>query len=603
MSALRRILLAVAVGAALSPSGAVSAAPARPHNVIVFVADGLRSGIVTSATAPAMAAVRAEGVDFRNSHSLFPTVTTANASAIATGHYLGDTGDFANDLYVGAEPIGAPVNSRFAPVENDASIARLNERYGGNYLNEDSLLATARKAGFSTAALGKVGPTLVQDVTAQSGLGTIIIDGSYGRDAQAGAPSVAPDIGSAIAAAGLAPVAPAAVAPAAAGQPAHALAGDQVRWMAGVATKVVLPRFKRARKPFIMVFWSLDPDGSQHNQADGPGALVPGINGPTSMAGIRAASDALQALRDTVKALGLESTTDILVTADHGFATVGRESATSATLKIDYPDTPKGKLPSTFVAVDLALALDLPLWNRDGKRLEPLKGERPPSGAFLGADPSRPDIVVGPAAQLIYFAGADPKAMARRTVAALSVQDYTGALFLNDDLGPAPGALPMSAVNLMGSARTLRPGLMLSMASGTTGCPVADTCETIVAEGRPTGQGTHGTLGRGETHNFMAAVGPDFKRGFVDPSPVSNADLAWTIARITGLKLQPKGKLVGRPLTEALKGGAPVRTVSRRLVSEATADGFRTVLDYQTVGGVKYFDAAGMPGRVFGLKP
>ena len=37
-----------------------------------------------------------EGVDFRNSHSLYPTVTTPNASAIATGHYIGDTGDFGN---------------------------------------------------------------------------------------------------------------------------------------------------------------------------------------------------------------------------------------------------------------------------------------------------------------------------------------------------------------------------------------------------------------------------------------------------------------------------------------------------------------------------
>ena len=40
-------------------------------------------------------------MDFTNSHSLYPTVTTVNASAIATGHYIGDTGDFGNTLYVG----------------------------------------------------------------------------------------------------------------------------------------------------------------------------------------------------------------------------------------------------------------------------------------------------------------------------------------------------------------------------------------------------------------------------------------------------------------------------------------------------------------------
>src|SRR5690348_4156669 len=61
---------------------------AQRHNLILFVPDGLRSQIVTDATAPAMAQLRSRGVDFHNSHSLFPTFTTANASAFATGHRL-----------------------------------------------------------------------------------------------------------------------------------------------------------------------------------------------------------------------------------------------------------------------------------------------------------------------------------------------------------------------------------------------------------------------------------------------------------------------------------------------------------------------------------
>ncbi|HQN51594.1 MAG TPA: alkaline phosphatase family protein, partial [Phenylobacterium sp.] len=58
---------------------------AQPHNLVLFVADALRSQIVDETTAPDLQAVRRDGVDFRNSHSLFPTVTTANASVIATG--------------------------------------------------------------------------------------------------------------------------------------------------------------------------------------------------------------------------------------------------------------------------------------------------------------------------------------------------------------------------------------------------------------------------------------------------------------------------------------------------------------------------------------
>ena len=74
---------------------------AQPHNIIIFVADGLRYGSVEAANMPNMARLKARGVDFTNSHSLFPTVTTVNASAIATGHYIGDSGDFGNIIFTG----------------------------------------------------------------------------------------------------------------------------------------------------------------------------------------------------------------------------------------------------------------------------------------------------------------------------------------------------------------------------------------------------------------------------------------------------------------------------------------------------------------------
>ena len=96
------------------PRRLVGPAPAKPkpHNIIIFVADGLRYGSVTPENMPNMFRLKSEGVDFTNSHSLFPTVTTVNASAIATGHYIGDTGDFGNAIYTGVPMIsmnGAPL--------------------------------------------------------------------------------------------------------------------------------------------------------------------------------------------------------------------------------------------------------------------------------------------------------------------------------------------------------------------------------------------------------------------------------------------------------------------------------------------------------------
>jgi hypothetical protein len=90
----------------IAPSLACAlAAPARAadtlHNVLLFVAGGLRPGLVNEQTAPAIAGLWKQGVRFANTHSMFPTFTTANASAMATGHKLGDTGDFSNTIDAG----------------------------------------------------------------------------------------------------------------------------------------------------------------------------------------------------------------------------------------------------------------------------------------------------------------------------------------------------------------------------------------------------------------------------------------------------------------------------------------------------------------------
>src|SRR5450759_527032 len=96
---MRRSIISLSSGLTLLSAGTALAQNAASRNLIPFVPDGLRGQIVTPQTAPAMAEVRDKGVNFRNSHSLFPTFTTANASAMATGHYLGDTGDFSNTIY------------------------------------------------------------------------------------------------------------------------------------------------------------------------------------------------------------------------------------------------------------------------------------------------------------------------------------------------------------------------------------------------------------------------------------------------------------------------------------------------------------------------
>ena len=71
----------------------------------------------------------------------------------------------------------------------------------------------------------------------------------------------------------------------------------------------------------------------------------------------------------------------------------------------------------------------------------------------------------------------------------------------------------------------------------------------------------------------------------------------------TWVSLTAGGKLSGRVMSEALKDGAQTPFAAKTVHSDKSADGFETVLDYQEAGGARYFDAAGMPGRVFGVKP
>ena len=111
--------------------------------------------------------------------------------------------------------------------------------------------------------------------------------------------------------------------------------------------------FKARNKPFVLVFWSRDPDGSQHNQGDSLNTLTPGINGPTSLAAIKNADDNLATLRKALDDLGLAATTDIIVAADHGFSTISKQSKTSPAARLEYTDVQKGLLPPGFLAMDI----------------------------------------------------------------------------------------------------------------------------------------------------------------------------------------------------------------------------------------------------------
>src|SRR6202048_860785 len=251
---MRRSVLRRSAVLRLFSAGTSFAQNSTPHNVILFVPDGLRALKVTPETAPAMAAVRDKGVNFKNPHSLFPTFTMANASGMATGHHLGDTGTCSNTIFTGFTSV--PAGDTVVPfIENDAVLGDIDEHFSGDYLNEETLLKLARAQGFSTAAIGKAGPTLIFDHTAR-GKNTIVIDDSTGG--KTGVP-LSDEMKDALTKAGLPLATPSRGDNGKAGDartPGTTVANvAQKAYMADVATKVVLPMFKVRNKPSVLVFW------------------------------------------------------------------------------------------------------------------------------------------------------------------------------------------------------------------------------------------------------------------------------------------------------------------------------------------------------------
>ena len=601
-----RVQIVVTAGflVATSAFAQVAPIPSAPHNVVVFVADGLRSRMVNDATAPNMAALARQGVSLVNSHSLFPTLTMANASAMATGHYLGDTGVFSNTLYV-AYPVPSAANNPTPFIENDAILGDLDARFGGNFLGEDTIIKLARGRGYSTAVIGKLGPTLLFDHTERTGLQTIIIDDSTGT-AQ-GIP-VSPEMAERLKAAGLPAVTPPRGANGVAGNvttPGTKIANVvQQDYLAAVATRAVLPLFAARNKPFLLVFWSRDPDGTQHNEGDSFLTLAPGINGPASLAAIRNADDDLGRIRAALAEFGLAESTDIIVTADHGFATISKESVTSPAAQARHPDSPAGHLPRGFLSFDLAKGLGMPLMDPDDNFAVVPDGAHSRNGnGLIGGDKDHPKLVVAAnsGSDLIYIPNGDA-ALAGRVIFELLRQDYVSGIFVDERLGKFPGTLSLADINLDGPAATPKPAMIVNFRSFDTTCGEPVRCPVVVADTAPQqGQGTHGSFSRAETWNFMALAGPDFKSGFIDTAPVSNADVGRTVAAILQLDFKDKGSHTGRVISEAMRGGVMPDVKGWTVVSEPAENGLRTVLDLQAVGATRYFDAGGFYGRTLGL--
>jgi predicted AlkP superfamily pyrophosphatase or phosphodiesterase len=258
--------------------------------VILFVVDGLRPDAITADGTPTLFRLRAEGVDFANSHAVFPTVTRVNAAALATGAQPGTNGIVGNQMYVPA------VETRRAfDTGNVANLWKLDDVSGGRLLMVPTLAERLHAQGRKLAAVssGSTGSAFLTNTRAAAGVGALVngyLDPgkivAYPAEMSAGI---------------LAKFGPA---------PPKASAADRydavVAWTQRVLREYVLPE----QAPDVVINWLTEPDHSQHKL---------GVGAPSSREALANDDREIARVLATLDELGLTASTDVLVASDHGF--------------------------------------------------------------------------------------------------------------------------------------------------------------------------------------------------------------------------------------------------------------------------------------------
>jgi len=629
------VLLSFVVAAA-----AFAAAPGRAQEhfeahrgrgriVVLMVWDGLRPDCVTQRDTPNLYRLAREGVRFDRHHSIFPTLTMVNATALATGAPPGVNGLEGNVFYLGpsadtpasignispseSKP-GAPTIAKDGQgwmvwTEGARAIVNLNgaDGFKGRLIGLETITQEVAREGGYVSVIGKQGPTSVFDNRVET-----IVDGKdmvgephkdylFASDDLVEPESVSQKINSAM--------------------PPDSKTGiaDEQRdlYFARLVMEDALPAAKRAAdagRPALVVLWQHNPDLTQH---------VAGLGTLPAMEALSLCDNNLMRLRAAIDALGIADKTDLIVVSDHGFATIKlriilSEMLVSAGIKKSHDSTdvivaPNGGADLIYLSptefptpearravlqkiVNFAEAQEWcgPIFSRESanppdERSRHGRSRRAPKPYLGWIDGTFSQRVVG-----LYNPARSPDLV-------ISFREEPDA----DNKGLTGPGNPAFLIGGTGQVST--PNKSAELVHPVKGLVYADngTSQTFT-----TGMGMHGAAGEREIHNFCAAIGPDFRRGFVDFNPTANTDIAPTITQILGIlpNIGPGGAVpAGRAMAEALTdgrhgaGGSHTQTMTTDLMLQGVEA--VTTIHVSWIGDEPYLDGSTVVHKPLGSSP
>jgi predicted AlkP superfamily pyrophosphatase or phosphodiesterase len=270
---------------------ATAAAPPDKH-VVVVVWDGMRPDFVSEHNTPALWKLAQDGVTFRNHHSVYPSATVVNGTAIVTGDYPDRSGILANHDYLSR--IDA---KRSIDAENAGVVRRGDELSANKYIAVQTIAELLHQHGQKTAIATAKTVGLLFDRHAES---------RYGQDVFAGESLPPNAIDSMVKTLGAFPPAT---------QPA-----ERDAW----TTKALTDFLWQDEVPSFSLLWLSEPDDTEHKTA--PGA-------PAALAAMKLSDENLGRVVAALDQHHARSTTDIFVVSDHGFSTIAREIGVPKILK------------------------------------------------------------------------------------------------------------------------------------------------------------------------------------------------------------------------------------------------------------------------------